>query len=443
MQAIAVGGFDQQDVGFDRRRRIRENRPSVTSKIAAEQDACSAGLSLSHVHVRRAEQVSRVDELELDAGYRLTALAKRMHLQPRQRLRRVRLRIERQGGLMLGVAALVGELGVLFLQVRGIGQHELAQVGRAGGAVNGSLEPLRNEPRQPAGMIDVRVGQHDSMNRLGRYWQRRPIALAQLLETLEQTTVEQDSLSVDVEQVLGAGDGTGGSEKRQRRHGRIIEGLTTFAKGLLVSICLCAAGASAQTARPEVHAHRLTDTDAVVLDGTPDEPFWQKAVPATNFQQRDPDNGAPASEKTDVRVVFDKDRIVLGVTCFDSEPNRLLGNQMQRDQSLESDDRFMWSIDPFLDGRSGYFFEINPSGAMGDGLITGPTGGGDFGGPMNKSWDGIWMAKRAAHQHGLDRRDRDPLQDAQLRSGHHDLGRQLPADGEAEERREPVDRMAA
>ena len=79
--------------------------------------------------------------------------------------------------------------------------------------------------------------------------------------------------------------------------------------------------------------------------------------------------------------------------CFDSEPDKLLGNQMQRDQSFEADDRFMFAIDPFLDGRTGYFFEINPSGAMGDGLITSPTGGGDFGGEMQKSWDGIWLAR--------------------------------------------------
>ena len=131
----------------------------------------------------------------------------------------------------------------------------------------------------------------------------------------------------------------------------------------------------------------------MVIDGAPDEAAWQKAVPATNFLQRDPENGAPATEKTEVRVLFDRDRIILGVICFDSEPTRLLGNQMQRDQPFEADDRFLVAIDPFFDGRSGYFFEINPSGAMGDGLITGPTGGGDFGGEMNKSWDGIWIAR--------------------------------------------------
>lgn len=163
---------------------------------------------------------------------------------------------------------------------------------------------------------------------------------------------------------------------------------------LFVFICLVGPPAAwAQNQRPEVGAVRLGEADAIVVDGVPDEAVWQKALPATNFLQRDPNNGQPASERTEVRVVFDQDRIILGVTCFDSEPDRLLGNQMQRDQPFSADDRFMWSIDPFLDGRSGYFFEINPSGAMGDGLITGPTGGGGFGGQMNKSWDGIWIAR--------------------------------------------------
>ena len=160
-------------------------------------------------------------------------------------------------------------------------------------------------------------------------------------------------------------------------------------------LLLLAVEAQAQSERPEIRAFRLAEGEPIVLDGALDEGVWQKAVPATNFLQRDPDNGAPASEKTEVRVLFDRNRIVLGITCFDSEPDRLLGNQMQRDQSFEADDRFMFAIDPFFDGRTGYFFEINPSGAMGAGLISGPTGGGfgGFGGEMEKSWDGIWLAR--------------------------------------------------
>jgi hypothetical protein len=147
--------------------------------------------------------------------------------------------------------------------------------------------------------------------------------------------------------------------------------------------------------RRETGAVRLAGTDEIRIDGVLDEAVWQTAPVATDFVQRNPDNGAPATERTEVRAVYDADRLILGVALHDSEPARVLGNQMQRDQSFESDDRFMWTIDTFLDGRSGYFFEINPAGAMGDGLIN-PAGDGGFtgmGADVNKSWDGIWTAR--------------------------------------------------
>ena len=169
---------------------------------------------------------------------------------------------------------------------------------------------------------------------------------------------------------------------------------------------VCASSAAAQNPQtlpspgsPVLQAVRLAEHEAVRVDGVLDEAAWERVAPATHFVQRDPDNGAPATEQTEVRILYDEARLLIGVVCHDSEPARVLGNQMQRDQSFGADDRFMWTIDSFLDGRSGYFFEINPSGAMGDGLIDpsagggGGGGGGDLGGGVNKSWDGIWLAR--------------------------------------------------
>jgi len=98
----------------------------------------------------------------------------------------------------------------------------------------------------------------------------------------------------------------------------------------------------------------------------------------------------------EVRVAFDNERLILAVICHDSEPDRLMANQMQRDQSFGADDRFRWTLDTFLTARGGYFFEINPAGAMGDGLLEpgGGSGGGDsIGAGINRSWDGIWIAR--------------------------------------------------
>jgi len=132
-------------------------------------------------------------------------------------------------------------------------------------------------------------------------------------------------------------------------------------------------------------AHRLQDEEVIILDGRLDEPAWTRAVPARDFIQQDPDNGQPATEPTEVRIVFNSRSLYMGVTCFDSEPEKWLGYQRRRDEFLQADDRFMWNIDTFNNQQSGYFFEMNPSGLMGDALR-----GAGF---QNRQWDGIWYAK--------------------------------------------------
>jgi cellulose/xylan binding protein with CBM9 domain len=160
---------------------------------------------------------------------------------------------------------------------------------------------------------------------------------------------------------------------------------------LAVLFLVCTVSIRAQTPSSltrRLTAVRLQPNERIILDGRLSEEAWRRADPAADFRQQDPQNGEPATEQTEVRVLYDEHRILLGVRCLDSEPARLFGNQMQRDQSLASDDRFMFAIDTYSDGRSGYYFEINPSGAMGDGLVL-PGNGIQ----VNRSWDGIWDAR--------------------------------------------------
>jgi len=132
-------------------------------------------------------------------------------------------------------------------------------------------------------------------------------------------------------------------------------------------------------------AARMSDSESIVLDGRLDEGIWARAVPAGNFIQQDPNNGEPATERTEVRIVYTKDALYLGVTCFDSQPGALLGYQRRRDEQLPADDRFMWMIDTYLDARTGYYFEMNPSGQMGDELQGVSS--------RNRQWDGIWTGR--------------------------------------------------
>jgi hypothetical protein len=149
--------------------------------------------------------------------------------------------------------------------------------------------------------------------------------------------------------------------------------------------------AAQETALPDGLERRLMDAarlgveEVMTLDGRLDEPVWRRAEPARDFVQIDPRNGQPATEPTEVRIAFSRDALYMGVTAFDSEPDKWLGFQRRRDEFLNSDDRFMWRIDTFLDERSGYFFEMNPSGLMAD-AVFGVNG-------MNRAWDGIWNAR--------------------------------------------------
>ena len=144
----------------------------------------------------------------------------------------------------------------------------------------------------------------------------------------------------------------------------------------------------------------MATDESITLDGRLDEDVWMRAVPATNFLQRDPDNGQPATEQTEVRFVYDADKRYMGVTLFDSEPDKLTYYQMGRDGFLPADDKLQWAIDTFNDGQSAYWWEMNPSGSMADAL----RGANNM---NNRRWDGIWDARST-------REDRD---DAALHPG--------------------------
>ena len=138
--------------------------------------------------------------------------------------------------------------------------------------------------------------------------------------------------------------------------------------------------------RRSMEAIRMAPGDSITLDGRLDEDVWMRAVPATNFLQRDPDNGQPATEQTEVRFVYDADKLYMGVTLFDSEPDKLIHYQMGRDGFLPSDDKLQWAIDTFNDGQSAYWWEMNPMGSMADAL----RGANNT---NNRQWDGIWDAR--------------------------------------------------
>ena len=122
----------------------------------------------------------------------------------------------------------------------------------------------------------------------------------------------------------------------------------------------------------------------IKIDGKLNEQCWNDAVGIENFTQREQNEGEPATEKTMVKVVYNKNAIYFGIWCFDNEPEKISAQKMSRDFSWRSDDNFEIIISTFNDDRNGYLFVTNPNGAKADVLI------GDEGREFNKDWNGIW-----------------------------------------------------
>jgi len=141
-------------------------------------------------------------------------------------------------------------------------------------------------------------------------------------------------------------------------------------------------------------ATRMPAGMRVRIDGRLDDEAWSLAQPITDFTQRDPVEGAEPTRRTEIRVLFDEDALYIGA-FFDDDPEGVIAHQRRRNAGLGSDDRFMWILDTFGDGRTGYFFEVNPAGLMGDGIITPGSGSS-----INKSWDGIWEVRTGIQPDG-------------------------------------------
>jgi hypothetical protein len=134
------------------------------------------------------------------------------------------------------------------------------------------------------------------------------------------------------------------------------------------------------------------------LDGTLDDPLWQNAAPIDNFLQREPFEGQPLTERTQVRILYSKHEVYFGVSCFDSDPKGIFATELRRDVSQELDDYFEIIIDSSHNRRNAYVFQINPLGTQRDALITDEqrteTGDGDPG------WDGVWTSEARRTQQG-------------------------------------------
>ena len=157
-------------------------------------------------------------------------------------------------------------------------------------------------------------------------------------------------------------------------------------------------------------------TEAPSIDGRMDEAVWQQAPVMTGFIQREPMDGQPASEPTEVRVVFDEEALYIGVWAFDSQAENITYGERIRDYEVTDSDAIVFVLDTYNDDQNGFVFGTTPTGIEYDGQVANEgRGGGRFqgggfnsrqrfqsgsGGGFNKNWDGSWTVATTTDDEG-------------------------------------------
>jgi Domain of unknown function (DUF5916) len=166
--------------------------------------------------------------------------------------------------------------------------------------------------------------------------------------------------------------------------------------GLIVASCAWSSlGAQTvhSTPPPVVQAVRLSGN--ITIDGKLDEPAGQAAMPATTFQQTQPREGPPGTQRTEVRFLYDNDALYIGARMYDSLGARGVHTRLaRRDELLDPDcgpgaqltsDKLRITLDPYHDHLTRDQFEVNPSGVIGDQYAVGQN-------CLDPSWDPVWQA---------------------------------------------------
>jgi hypothetical protein len=127
--------------------------------------------------------------------------------------------------------------------------------------------------------------------------------------------------------------------------------------------------------------------EPIVVDGRLDEPMWHQAEPATDFLQQIPDEYKAASERTEVRFLFDDENLYVGADMFDPDPDSLVINELRRDFQGFQNDVFTLVLDTFSDRRNSYGFMVNAGGAQRDVQAF------ENGRSNDANWNGVWFVR--------------------------------------------------
>jgi hypothetical protein len=177
-----------------------------------------------------------------------------------------------------------------------------------------------------------------------------------------------------------------------------------------VSIWALLLSAFSVAEKPVLEARRLTTLP--VLDGEVlGDDAWRGLQPATGFTQTRPDEGAPASQRTEVFVGFDDQALFIGIVCHDNQPGGIVIGDARRDSLLDDVDSFQVLIDAFHDRQNGFIFGTTPSSVEYDAQVT-REGSQSFGPAItgfNLEWNTSWTVRSSIGEHGWSSEMRIPF----------------------------------
>ena len=162
--------------------------------------------------------------------------------------------------------------------------------------------------------------------------------------------------------------------------------------------------------RTTVRAIRLSE--GIRVDGQLDEAVYQTAYAVTDFIQQVPDEGAPATERTEAWIMFDDTNVYVSARVWDSAPeSEWIANEMRRDTNqLRQNDTFAVFFDTFYDRRNGFNFYTNALGARADQQFTNE-------GNPNADWNPVWDVRPGRFDGGWTVEMEIPFKTLRYRSG--------------------------
>ncbi len=159
-------------------------------------------------------------------------------------------------------------------------------------------------------------------------------------------------------------------------------------------------------APPALHALRVDDA-RMDIDGRLDEPEWAAAQVAADFVQFQPDEGAPATEKTEARVLYGAHALFVAIRAYDSQPHEIVGQLTRRDQPSHSD-LVGVVIDSYFDRRTAFQFVVNPVGVKYDVYRFDDVEEDD-------GWDAVWDVATTVDEEGWTAEFRIPYSQLRFR----------------------------